>query len=140
MLTAGWRKIGNTRRFDDVAALQDISKARRPPRNSDWIEALRETDIPYVTRAFNCLSMTDPEQSTDHLGLASGVLERIWEQHRDAVLEIMKLIQDDVERDAPGVTTYLFWCTSGRHRSVAMAMLAKLFLQAEGFEVPDDRA
>ncbi len=140
MLTAGWRKIGATMQFQHVAALQDMSKAHRPPQNSDWMVALKGTEFDDVARAFNCLKVADPELPTDHLGLASEVLSRIWEHHPEEVLEIMKPIQEDLQVDVAGVTTYLFWCASGSHGSVAMATLATIFLQEEGFEVLDDMA
>ncbi len=59
---------------------------------------------------------------------------RLWRDHRAWIVDVLReAVADATQRHED--TTLMFWCRSGKHRSVAVATLAALMLRDAGFVV-----
>jgi hypothetical protein len=114
----------------------------------DWHERNRHMDpgSEYVMDAMNAMGfdkvgidkafgvfMKDPAADTSHLGRSPQVMKRIWREQgffQDMIGEVKSLVQA-----GNGTNTFLFYCRSGRHRSVSAAAILGGCLEALGFDV-----
>lgn len=84
-------------------------------------------------------------QDTDHLGLHPAVLDRLVERYLDDVRVLMEPLAEELRWRRAHVlsdgglsprSTLVFYCKSGKHRSVAMARMTASVLRHLGATVP----
>ncbi len=136
-MTAGWRTLGRLIRDCDVRSLQALSVAQNPPDDEMFRTATADIGVQHAT-LINCLSLQDPSGSF-HLGLSYEVLEGIWGQAKQDVLRLLQPVlravrRARVESGRAADATYVFWCKSGKRRSVAMARIVGDILGMMGAE------
>ena len=75
--------------------------------------------------------MRDPQKDTCHLGRSCEVQVPLWQNHKDFFCNLIQRVSSLLRRNE-SLTTILFYCRSGRHRSVGAAGILKGALGAQG--------
>lgn len=128
-----------------VAESQDILNwgDSHPPTDVQLADAIQRCGV-RSDRSFSLLDMRDPDAATHHCGLAAEVILRLWRHHRPQMEMILRTIRADLlnwysaaaGRGTPGRrVTYILWCRSGKHRSVATSRVVANVLKMLGVQV-----